>query len=175
MKLIGLPGRNQETEAWLRELFGLLALGDCEVVRYRHWSADAEPDVTHEAEGLRNRTADLVIAKSMGTIVTTAAHSACSFRPSRAVLIGSPVAHLAPEMLARYRDLAEQIPTLFIQQSADFTGTFAQLMRIVGDCKRSDAYEVPGADHVYSDTAELASIIRAWLGRGPFINNYLDA
>ena len=163
MKIIGLPGRNQETDGWLNELLALLALGEYEVVRYRHWADGAEPNIAHEMEALRGRAADLVVAKSMGTIVATTAYRSASFRPARAVLIGSPIGQSTPELQALYSALAEGIPTLFIQQTADFTGTFVQLESIVRGCAHGQLAEVPGNDHAYRDTAGLASIISSWV------------
>jgi len=165
MKVIGLPGRNKETEEWLHRLLASLALGAAEVVRYRYWGGDTDPDIMHETEALRGRAVDLVVAKSMGTIVATTAYSSVSFQPTWAVLIGSPVAGSSPELQALYRGLAEEIPTLFIQQTSDFTGTFAQLKAIVEGCSNAHLVEVPGKDHLYADTAAIASVIAAWVGR----------
>ena len=165
MKIIGLPGRNKETEGWLRQLLASLALGEAEVVRYRHWTDDTDPNITHETEALRGRAVNLVVAKSMGTIVATTAYLSASFRPARAVLIGSPVAELTHELRALYRGFAEEISTLFIQQTADFTGTFAQLEAIVQGCAHTRLVEVPGKDHGYGDTVAVASIIASWIGR----------
>lgn len=165
MKVIGLPGRNKETEDWLRHLLASLALGASEVVRYGHWGGDTDPNIIHETEALRGRAVDLVVAKSMGTIVAATAWSAVSFQPARAVLIGSPVAGARAEMQELYRGLAEQIPTLFIQQTADFSGTFAELKSVVEGCSNAHLVEVPGKEHLYADNAALGSAISAWLGR----------
>lgn len=163
MKTIGLPGRNKETDPWLNELLALLALGEYEVVRYRHWADGIEPNIAQEVERLRGQVFDLVVAKSMGTIVATTAYRSASFWPARAVLIGSPIGQLTPELQASYRALAEGIPTLFIQQTSDFTGTFVQLQSTVQGCAQCQLAEVPGNDHAYSDTARLASIISSWV------------
>jgi hypothetical protein len=163
MKIVGLPGRNKETDGWLNELLALLALGEYEVLRYRHWADGTEPNIAHEMEALRGRAPDLVVAKSMGTIVATTAYRSASFRPARAVLIGSPIGRSTPESQALYRALAEAIPTLFIQQTADFTGTFVELESIVQGSAHGQLAEVPGNDHAYSDTARLASIVASWV------------
>jgi predicted alpha/beta-hydrolase family hydrolase len=165
MEVIGLPGRNKETEDWLRHLLASLALGASEVVRYRHWGGNTDPNIMHETEALRGRAVDLVVAKSMGTIVAATACSSVSFQPARAVLIGSPIAGASPELRALYRSLAERIPTLFIQQTADFTGAFAELKSVVERSSNAHLVEVPGKDHVYADTAALGSVIAAWVGR----------
>lgn len=163
MNIIGLPGRNLETEAWMQELLASLDLGTPEVLHYRHWDDGGDPDVPTEARRLEGGTADLVIAKSMGTLVAASAYDSFGFVPSRAVLIGCPVAHLPPEAHKRYRQLAERVPTLLIQQRDDLTGSYDALAAIVAGCACARAVEIPGADHVYPDLAELVEIIRPWV------------
>lgn len=162
MRVIGLPGRNLETEAWMRDLLASLDLGASETIHYRHWDEGGEPDVPFEAGRLEGHGAELVVAKSMGTLVAASAYEAGRIAPAGTVLIGVPVQHLAPEIHERFRRFADHVPTLFIQQTDDFTGTHRALDAIVGACACGQCVEVPGEDHVYENLAELVGIIKPW-------------
>jgi hypothetical protein len=163
MKLIALPGRNPETESWMAELTGALALGQTEtlITRYRHWDAVVDPDVQGEAARLQLAADDVVIAKSLGTLVLLAS-TLIRPAPAYAIFIGTPILHYPAESLALLCDLAAQTPCLFIQQTADFTGGFACLSERLGDVPAAALEEVPGEDHIYADTEELAGIVTRW-------------
>jgi len=162
MELLGLPGRNPETEAWMAGLLDALGLGAGETVHYRHWDDGGEPDVTGEAQRLAGLEPELVIAKSMGTLVAATAHAMHDFRPRAAVLIGSPIGHLPKEVLMVYMELGNVVPTLFIQQEEDFTAPFAAVEALAGRCRLSEAVAVPGSDHVYADVDALVRRIQRW-------------
>jgi len=162
MRTLGLPGRNPGTGAWIRELFHALSLEDAEVARYRHWDEAIEPDVEREAASLHGQCPDLLVAKSLGTLIATTAHASFSFRPRRAVVIGVPLRRLTSDMLDGYRRFANQLPSLFIQQTADFNGPFSELHVAIGETAYGRFAEVPGHDHFYGNIAELVSVIEPW-------------
>jgi hypothetical protein len=163
LNLIGLPGRDQQTERWLQKLLASLAVAPrtTRVLHYRHWDSDGAPDPTGEAARAGITAGDLVIAKSMGTLVLA---QSClqGLRPRAAVLIGVPVRHVEAEVRGALQALANECACLFIQQTNDFTGPFAELASLL-DCSAATLVEVPGEDHVYADTDELQSIINSWL------------
>jgi hypothetical protein len=159
MKVLGLPGRNPETEAWLEALFAALGSPDAEVARYAHWQDGSDPDVAGEARRNPAGDAELVVVKSMGTMVLLAAVADGSL-PGAAVLIGTPLAAYDEAQTEALRDLMHRIPCLFIQQTDDFTGGAAELREVLGESAAIE--EVAGSDHVYADVMELAELIRAW-------------
>lgn len=161
MKILGLPGRNPETESWLRSLLSALDAGEAEVARYMHWESGADPDVAAEAGRHPAGAADLVVAKSMGTMVLLASAAKGSV-PEAAVLIGTPLKGYSDSQVAELQSLMNSIPCLFIQQTDDFTGSAGELRQVLGEAATIE--EVAGSDHVYSDVAELAGLIRAWRG-----------
>ena len=163
MRVIGLPGRNPETEAWMQSLTASLQLGQTatEVAHYRHWDAGGDPDVAHEAGLIRFRSDDLVIGKSMGTMVLLAG-AGLSGLPRRAVFIGTPISAYPAESIEALQRFAAAVPSLFIQQSADFTGSYASLEAVVGELSAVSLAEIAGEDHVYAETAELKTIIESW-------------
>lgn len=149
----------------MRALLVATGFPQAEIVRYRHWDHSVAPDVSYEAGRLRNRVARLVVAKSLGTLVAASAFGSCSFRPDAAILIGTPVRNLGAEHLRLYGNLADQVPTLFIQQTTDLVGSYADLCAKVRTFARAEVAEVPGSDHLYGDTSELVAVIKPWWAR----------
>jgi hypothetical protein len=163
MNLYGLPGRDRATEAWMTDLLGKLALGQdgWQLQSYQHWQTGLEPDIGFEANRVAVNDTDLVIAKSLGTLVLLTA-AAAEVSPASAVLIGVPLAAYDAQRRASLQAFAGARPTLFIQQTDDVTGSFAELADIVGGISTVTLEEVAGEDHAYSDTDELKSLIENW-------------
>ncbi len=155
---LGLPGRNPETERWMAELLAACGRADAEVARYGHWRGEEEPDVAREVASYPVAGRELVIAKSMGTMVLLAAAEAGL--PFCAVLIGVPISAYSADQVEGLRVLAGQIPCLFIQQAEDFTGSAAALQEALGEAASVNV--VAGADHIYADVEELATLITSW-------------
>jgi hypothetical protein len=164
MKLVGLPGRNPETEPWMQAVLAdpAPAPGRIQVARYRHWQEGGEPDVGYEASRLNLTAEDGVIAKSMGTLVLLA-QVAGGHQPGWAVLIGTPLNHYDEVNVQRLTRLVASIPVLFIQQKGDFTCPCDRLRNLVGDVGLTEVIEVVGEDHVYRDVDELRALIGSWV------------
>lgn len=162
MRIVGLPGRNPETEAWLEVLLTNLAPRDADVSvhRYGHWATGSKPDLPAEIASATIGGADLVVAKSLGTLVLLGAVSAGNV-PRRAVLIGTPLTACGPEEKDGFRALAERLPCCFIQQRQDFTGAYDTLATLLGGAPAT-LEAVAGSDHVYADTDQLARLIADW-------------
>lgn len=156
--VLGLPGRNPETESWLAGLLASLGEHDSEVARYQHWQSDTDPDVQREAAAFPVAGRALVVAKSMGTMVLLAAAEGGD--PERAVLIGVPVQGYTQAQIHALRSMSDRLPCLFIQQTDDFTGSAAALRDILGSGVA--LAEVAGSDHVYADVGELSALISNW-------------
>lgn len=164
MNVIALPGRRKETEPWLRDLLLAAGLPDTGVVRYRHWDSDAEASVSFEADRLCNQTPQLVVAKSLGTVIAATAFAGQGFRPDAAVLIGTPFQAVAAEDLSLLHDFARGVETLFIQQIEDPGGSATELPTAL--ClSRGQLAAVPGNDHLYLDIPALVEVLRPWVGR----------
>jgi len=174
VKVFGLPGRNSETKEWMRELLTATGFPEAEIAHYRHWQHGFEGDVdlprwnslvTYEAERLRNRADCLVVAKSFGTLVAASAFGLTSFRPNAAIFIGTPLRNLSSEQSQLYGNLSNHVPALFIQQSLDPGGSYAELYARVEIFAHAEAAEVSGSDHLYGDISELANVIKPWLAK----------
>ncbi len=164
MLITALSGRRIETEVWLKSLLAAAKYPDAEVTRYRHWETDAEASVAFEAARLANQSPQLVIAKSLGTVVAATAFCLHEFNPTIAVLIGIPYVALESNEVQFLRRFAASIDTLFIQQAQDPGGS-AALLAAALRITRGEVVVVPGNDHLYSDTTALASILGRWTKR----------
>jgi hypothetical protein len=161
MHVVALPGRRIETEAWLRSLLVAAGFPESDVIRYRHWVTDAEASVAFEAECLAKQSPEFVIAKSLGTVIAATAFCLHEFRPTAAVLIGTPYSAIESSDLQLLQRFAAGVETLFIQQTEDPGGSAARLHTAL-NVSSNDVAAVPGDDHLYSDTAALVAIIQRW-------------
>ena len=166
MQVTALPGRRSETEAWLRSLLVAAELPDAGIVRYRHWDTNVEVSVPFEAARLTSRAPQLVIAKSLGTVVAATAFCLHQFRPTAAVLIGTPYQDLASRDLFLLQRFANGVETLFIQQVEDPGGSAARLPAAL-QLVRGEVAAIPGDDHLYSDTPALVAVLQRWKKKQP--------
>lgn len=161
MQVVALPGRRSETEAWLRSLLLAAELSVDGIVRYQHWERKVEANVEFEASRLAGLAPQLVVAKSMGTIVAAAAHHFHGFRPRSAILIGTPYGALPSPERRLLQKFAQSITTLFVQQTADPGGS-AEALAATLQLTGAEVIAVPGSDHLYSDTHALGAILTQW-------------
>jgi hypothetical protein len=163
MKILGLPGRDEATVAWLQSILeGLYPPpADYAVQRYGCWSGEADFDLDLEVERASSADVGLAVAKSMGTRVAIHAAQRDTLLAERYVLIGVPLKAYQQGELELLNALCERRPVLLIQQTDDFLGGCQELRRAVVDQDNVNIVEVPGSDHVYSDVATLRSHILA--------------
>jgi hypothetical protein len=165
LQVLGLPGRDEATEAWLRVLLDALELDDaaCRVQHYRFWDTLQPVDIDAEAARAGGDGAECVVAKSLGTLIALTAWRGHGLRPRRSVFIGTPIAHYQAEQHSMLRDYCGANAVLFVQQTDDFTGSFgvvAAAAAALPDCR---AFEVPGSDHRYDEIAACRDAIAGWL------------
>lgn len=164
MQVVALPGRNSETESWLRNLLFATGLPDSGVVRYRHWNSDSEASVPFQASLLSDQTPQLVVAKSLGTLIAATAFGHHRFRPAAAVMVGTPFHAIVAQDLRLLQEFARGVETLFIQQVQDPGGSASELHGAL-QLTRGQVAAVPGSDHLYSDTSSLVNALRPWLAQ----------
>lgn len=161
MKVLGLPGIKFETKKWMQDL--LLELHevpfDFQIAQYRHWSDDQDPDVKFEAFCHANKSVEYVIAKSLGTFISTIAFDSFNFKPRKAVFIGTPIKRHSSNNFELLYKFINFVPTLFIQQTSDINGSFLELTEVIQSHQNARVVEVPGDDHQYKDIKGLQKII----------------
>lgn len=170
MRLLGLPGRKASTLTQMTDLVGRLAGVQAEVRSYGFWagSDEPDPDVEPEALAVADSGAELLVCKSIGTLIAVLARERHGFTAKSYVFIGSPLRRFeAGGLTDVLRRQAHAAPTLFIQQTADFNGPYADLAAVVANAPFATLAEVPGDDHHYSDTARLAQVIETWRASAP--------
>lgn len=167
MRLLGLPGREPVTLGQMQALLARLEVGQTETEIRQHgfWDTDwTNPDVRPEAGAVGPLSADLVVAKSIGTLITMLAAAHHGFTPTACVFIATPLKRLiAEDRIPLLEAHCDAIPTLFIQQAEDFNGAYAPLAEIVARRPRCTAVEIPGGDHLYEDLDLIAPLIEAWV------------
>lgn len=168
MKVLGLPGRKPETLAQMQGLLDRLEIGQTQAVVRPHsfWDrADvSNPDVSPDALAVSDSGADLVISKSIGNLIVMLARDRHGFSPQACVFLATPLARFIPEgWIPLLEAHCAAIPTLFIQQTADYNGAYRDVAAIVAGHPRCTAIEIPGDDHRYEDIDLIAPLIETWV------------
>lgn len=168
MEILGMPGIKPATANWMSDLF--VALGEpCSgfrIANYRHWAENCKADVNYEASCLENASPGILVAKSFGTVVSSYAFSSFNFRPKKAIFIGTPLQTHSRDSYRLLETFVSTTPTIFIQQTADFLGSYQELSGAIETFNNARAVEVPGNDHAYSKIELLKTIIEPELFAG---------
>jgi hypothetical protein len=168
MNILALPGISQKTEKWATNLLAELVAPEktMTVQRYLHWDCgDGEQclKLADEVERLRGMTVDLLVAKSLGTMIGLAACGRKLITPQRAILIGTPVSGFKENNMNLREMAALDIPCLYIQQVHDIVGPAAALKKEIDGLPGVELVEIPGDNHQYKDLKLLARHIKRWL------------
>ena len=165
MKILGLPGRDEATVAWLESILDGLDVVQREytVQRYTCWQGDTEFDLDLEVDRTAGSDVGLVVAKSMGTRVAIHAAERDLLLAERYVLIGVPLKAYQQGELELLNALCARRSVLLIQQTDDFLGSCLELQGAVVANDNVSFAEVPGSDHVYSDVATLREHIQTFI------------
>ncbi len=167
MNILALPGISQKTEKWANALLAELAVEKSTVMvqHYLHWDCGDDQCLkfAEEVERLRGMAVDLLVAKSLGTMIGLAACEAKLIAPRRAVLIGTPVSGFKENNM-NLRQMADiGIPCLYIQQQDDIVGSAAALEKEIAGLVGVVLVRIPGDNHQYKDIKLLARHMRRWL------------
>jgi hypothetical protein len=165
VKLLGLPGRKSSTFRQMLDLTSRLRVGQDEAVvqAYGFWRPEevADPNPGPEARIAADSGADLVVAKSFGTLVAMMAVRDHGFAPEACVFLGTPMRR-SGAMASWLTDHLARVPTLLIQQTADYNGPFAEVASVAAGAPPATALEIPGDDHLYENLDAIVPLIEAW-------------
>jgi hypothetical protein len=164
MHILGLPGRKASTLAQLQALLARVELGQdgASIQTYGFWGSEdvPDPDIAPEARIAAESGADIVLAKSIGSLVTMLAIERHGLAPRLCIFFGTPLRRFQGEgLLPLLAAHMAQMPTLFIQQTSDPNGAYGDLAALAAPRAQCRAFEVPGDDHLYDDVDALAQII----------------
>ena len=132
---------------------------------YEFWDqADSGLDDIRELERASEFDPELIVAKSLGTILASRGIHQGELSPKHCVFIGIPVGSLNEAARTVFDGWGDTgIDSLFIQQSHDRTGGFRQLCDLLPSAPNCTTVEVAGEDHMYTDVMEIGKIVNAWL------------
>ena len=166
MNALILGGQSPRHQVWVRQVaeslqpyFQVVTFLD-----YRHWQDDSEPDVAYEMEQASKLAATLgeyvIVAKSLGTVITTRAVEKQMLNPAQCVFLGFPL-----EVVNKtYQDIAAKLASLpattVVQNTYDPTGSFELVeayVKMHGN-RRVNCLETPGDTHNYIDFALIAKL-----------------
>jgi hypothetical protein len=150
----------------MQALFADLGLPETSIHTYGFWPAGEvpDPDPYPDADEVGRRGADLVVAKSFGTLVAMLARRDHGLAPRTWVFLATPIRRFeAQGWIPLLKAHCAVAPTLFVQQTDDFNGPYADLAGLVAPYPQCRVVEVPGGDHLYEDIATVAPPVRAWL------------
>lgn len=125
-------------------------------MEYDHWHSDSEMNYEKELNKLKevveNKNIDVVVAKSIGTYLSTKAIKRGILHPKQIIFLGYPLKFLQERNLSYMDDLLsvkEDYNTTFIQQEFDPMCSASKLKEILDG--RIPVITVPGNDHSYGD------------------------
>ncbi|HVX23998.1 MAG TPA: hypothetical protein VG992_01505 [Candidatus Saccharimonadales bacterium] len=167
MNMLILGGESQRHQVWVRELASALEpnADDLRILDYRHWQTNSPTiDVEYEIEQAARNAPDepyVVVAKSMGSVVTTLAVSRGLLKPDRCIFMGFPLAVVMANLPEVAAALPKLPPTDFLHNTADPLGSFQAVQAYI--TAHSPAHftccELPGDTHDYSDFNRIKQLL----------------
>jgi predicted alpha/beta-hydrolase family hydrolase len=159
MNVLVLGGMSPRHHEWVRGVAEALKPHMEEVVflDYRHWQTGEEMDIEYEITqtvALAARLGEyIVVAKSIGTVITTLATSRGMLSSQRCLFMGFPlsvVEQYLPEVAEALKDLP---PTTFLHNEADPLGSSKAVQAYLGahTPPHFDFKVLPGSTHDYVD------------------------
>lgn len=169
MHIVILPGNSKEfNEQWLfdseknyKDLFE-----SATTHYYKHWELEEDKIyLDDEVEKLSKEAENLgkyiILAKSIGTLVTLKTISDKKIKPVKCVFVGSPwnideIDELE-EILKDFR-----IPTLFVQQTNDMFFKHKDLEKFLEEHEIGEyqLVEIPGENHAYDNYDDIKKMIK---------------
>ncbi len=178
MNALILGGSSPRHKDWVRNLAEALQphFDQVRSVEYRHWELGGESDVAYELEQAVHNVSGweqeyIIVAKSMGTIITMLGVANGGLAPKRCVLLGVPLGilraewHAAEDLLPltehlqRPEDALATLPGSAIVQNEHDPHGSAKDVRALVSASGNDRITVrstPGDTHDYMDFAMIS-------------------
>ncbi len=168
MKTLLLPGVNPATVDWLHLLREKLALADSDTTlnSYRFWSdPDGSKNLSREIANLPADEFDLIIGKSLGTLILLQALYQKKIACRQALLIGMPLANIGtkPDFQPTCLELLENDNIFVVQQRHDKFGP----VELVTRYSPANLLVIEGDDHLYDVFDLYVADVRQWLDIPP--------
>lgn len=166
MKILAIPGKMPATQSWLEDIIDETPWKneDVDIHRYNAWDNKSEFSIQEEVECLPSGHYDVVITKSIGTLITLKALQKISW--DRLVFIGiawSLYSNKEKELLPTLNN--QGLPVLIIQEEQDPFGSYKEINHVLLGMEHITCVEVAGEHHQYPDTDQVGGIITEWLNQ----------
>lgn len=170
MKVLILGGTSPWHYDWVREVGYALRASGYDVIThdYQHWSkGETQTDIEHEITTVGNIVKDfddyIVVAKSIGTIITALGTARGILKPTRCIMLGVPYRGFVEYIPTFWDDLACLPRTVFIQNENDPFMTADELKQRLDttNLKERSLISTPGDTHDYRDFALIAKQLSA--------------
>ena len=163
MNILAIPGKMPATKAWLQSVLSgtTLSKQNIKCHQFIAWNNDQEFDVDSEANELPAGHYDLLITKSIGTLI---ALKSSKVTYDKLIFIGVALSLYSDkdkELLVSLKD--KSISVLIIQENHDPFGFFDEIKSVMGKNNNIQCVEVTGEHHQYKNVEELSRIIDTWL------------
>ncbi len=166
-----IPGKDSpENALWLQKASEQWQTLDykVETIAYDHWdSSDQDINIPLELKKIAAYSKpeqQVIIAKSIGVILTLIASQQQKILPKAAVFMGAPVKE------DQTRDFIELImpakfPILMIQQDSDKLTSFKNLEQIIYNTNNENIsmVSIKGSDHIYDDFDQIIPKVTHWI------------
>lgn len=167
MNILILGGNSKHHYDWVRELAKALQTDKTRVVYldYKHWQTDGSlkiEDEINSAVALGDKLGEyIVVAKSVGTIITTLGVADGRLKPAGCLMLGTPLT-VIKEYYPDFADKLTSLPrTVFLQNAQDPYGSAEMLEGYLEDKSPADYHVVtaPGDTHDYVDYDSIKELI----------------
>lgn len=168
MNILVLGGNSQRHKQWIRDLGAALEpiAGSIIIHDYKSWEDGTDTDVQAEIAAIAPKIVDLddvvIVAKSIGTVITTLGIASGAFNSTRCVLLGLPLT-MVHKYFAGLNDSLTKLPNVsFVQNENDPYGSVAEVEAFVkANPPRSYTFtRVANNDtHDYLDFDQIKEII----------------
>ncbi len=174
MKIVLLPGYDQSNIDWLAHAqYELLPnIPNKQLVHYQHWgdssvSFNPQNELQRIVQQCGDGSETLLIAKSVGILLTLVANCNRLYRPDAAIFLGTPVKENHIDFLNEsFTELVRRtdFPILFVQQLSDRLCTYANLEKMLSRCSKWNILieSITGGDHGYSQFDEIGVLTSGW-------------
>lgn len=164
MKILAIPGKMPATKTWLADILEHAHLSDAQILLHEFdaWKTSTSFDVNNECRQLPMGHFDLVITKSIGTLLVLRSHN---LTWNKLIFIGSALSLYETsdkQALVALKD--KYFSTLMIQEDQDPFGGYDELNALLGEDKgKVTCFSVKGEHHQYPNTTEIGQMITHWL------------
>jgi hypothetical protein len=169
MKILILGGNSKRHYEWIRKLGAHLVAAGHEVILhdYRHWAtgdewADADYELARLAELMDGERDYIIVAKSIGTVITVLGVKQGILHPMRCVLLGIPYNGVVDQVPEFDEDLKLLPSTVVLQHEYDPYGSAEDIAKHLelADNPAINLAAMPGNTHDYTDFALIERLLK---------------